>query len=109
MLDPWFFPLTDEVFSQNIMCPVLILANEYFVYVKDANTRNRNFMKNNPNAVYICWKKGDHLHQTDQCFISGNSFNVIKNIDNAWKIVENNLQAISMFLETNDITPEKRK
>lgn len=27
LLDPWFFPLPEEVFNDQIICPVLILAN----------------------------------------------------------------------------------
>ena len=27
LLDPWFFPLTEETFKKKITCPVAILAN----------------------------------------------------------------------------------
>lgn len=31
LLDPWLFPLTDEAFQDEIVCPILVLANEHFL------------------------------------------------------------------------------
>lgn len=44
--------------------------------------------------LYICWKGGDHLHQTDMPFITGNSLRQIKNSHLGEKMNENNLIAI---------------
>jgi hypothetical protein len=29
--------------------------------------------------IYLTWKNGDHLHQTDMCFMLGNIMNRVKN------------------------------
>jgi hypothetical protein len=48
--------------------------------------------------IYICWKGGDHLHQTDLSFIVGNSLNKIKNSKQCWAMMKRNIEAIDMFL-----------
>jgi hypothetical protein len=45
LIDPWLFPLTQEVFDDVIDCPILMLANEYFVAINDVYTRNKRFVK----------------------------------------------------------------
>ena len=35
LLDPWLFPLPDDVFNDEILCPVLMLSNQYFLENKD--------------------------------------------------------------------------
>jgi hypothetical protein len=80
LLDPWLFPLTDEVFNDEIVCPTLILANQYFLSTKDIYERNREFVSRHKSILlYHCWQRGDHLHQTDMAFISGSSLRQIKN------------------------------
>jgi hypothetical protein len=31
--------------------------------------------------IYLIWKNGDHLHQTDMGFVTGNIFNKVKRSD----------------------------
>lgn len=35
LLDPWFFPLTEEAFQDEIVCPILMLVNEHFLKNED--------------------------------------------------------------------------
>jgi pimeloyl-ACP methyl ester carboxylesterase len=44
LLDPWFFPLNETKFAQEISCPVLILANEDFLMNPDMYRRNVAFV-----------------------------------------------------------------
>lgn len=66
-------------------------------------------MRRHNNSIYCCWKGGDHLHQTDQCFLTGNSFKVIKNSKNSWKMMEKNLLAVQMFLNSEKIDEQLTK
>lgn len=80
LLDPWLFPLTDEVFNDELVCPTLILANQHFLDLKDVYERNRKFVsRHKPQLIYHCWQGGDHLHQTDMAFVVGSSLRQIKN------------------------------
>ena len=80
LLDPWFFPLTDEILKKKISCPVLILANEDFIKNPDMYIRNRKFLVEHKKdkVEYILWKNGHHLHQSDMGFINGNMLQAVK-------------------------------
>ena len=95
LLDPWLFPLTQEVLDDAIACPILMLANQYFVGIKDVYTRNKDFVKKQGSKLLcICWKKGNHLHQTDLPFILGTSGRRIKNVKEGSIQLKRNIQAI---------------
>jgi hypothetical protein len=92
LLDPWLFPLTEELFSKPFECPVLILANQNFTAMQDMYERNHKFVEmHRDHTVYICWRGGDHLHQTDMPFITGNAMRKIKNADQCWEQMARNL------------------
>ena len=100
LLDPWLFPLSEEVYKNlNVSCPILFLANERFVRIKDVFERNKKFIEDNySNTIYVCWKEADHLQQTDSPFVMGTSLGKIKNIKNSRKLYNFNMQAIHIFL-----------
>lgn len=78
LLDPWLFPLPDEVINQRISIPVLILANQDFVHNEDAYARNKLFCLAQK-VEYVIWEGAHHLHQTDVGFINGNLLGMVKN------------------------------
>lgn len=41
LLDPWLFPLENQYLQENITCPILMLANEYFIQIQDIFYRNK--------------------------------------------------------------------
>ena len=104
LLDPWLFPLPQEVLDDIIVCPILMLANQYFISIHDVYTRNKNFVKKQGSKLlYICWKKGDHLHQTDMPFVVGTSLRRIKNVKEGSIQLKRNIQAIEMFLDYKNV------
>ena len=71
------------------------MANQHFVNIKDVFDRNKKFVKRHGSKlVYICWKGGDHLHQTDMPFITGTSLRKIKNAKDSADHLERNIQII---------------
>ena len=81
LLDPWLFPLPEEVLRDEIACPILMLANEHFVEIKEVYEQNKIFVKRHGTKIlFICWKDGDHGHQTDIPFVIGNMPGINKKI-----------------------------
>lgn len=77
-----------------------MMANEYFLRVEDVFTRNRKFVEfHQSKIVYLCWKKGDHLHQTDLPFLVGSTLGVIKNIKESKKMMSSNIEILDEFLK----------
>lgn len=95
LLDPWLFPLLEEHFKAEITCPILILANEEFLYTKDNYERNVRFEhRHRSNVSYICWKGASHLHQCDVSFVIGSTLGEITNSKLAGEMFEVNIEAI---------------
>lgn len=69
-----------------------MLANQHFIRIKDVYDRNKLFVKRHGSKLlYICWKNGDHLHQTDMPFVVGNSLRKIKNAGEGAVQLKNNI------------------
>ena len=101
LLDPWFFPLTKDIFRKSIACPLLILANEDFVNNPEMYCYNKKFLEEHKTekVEYILWKNGHHLHQTDMGFIFGNLLNAVKHSHMSQIFLDLNLDAIDKFLK----------
>lgn len=56
LLDPWLFPLPDQIADDEIVCPILMLANQHFLNNEDVYIRNKQFLKRHGSKVtYFCW------------------------------------------------------
>lgn len=54
-MDPYLFPLANSLLKTSIHCPILILANQYFLNIEDMHSRLTKFMTK-PNIKCIIWK-----------------------------------------------------
>lgn len=82
-----------------------MLVNEHFLENEDMYERNRDFIKRHASRMlYICWKGGDHLHQTDMPFITGDALRQIKNSHLGEQMNENNLKAMELFLSKKKLS-----
>lgn len=98
MLDPWLFPLTQEIFDKPIDVPVLILANEDFVANEDIYILNRDFDQKHK-IEYIIWKGASHLHQTDLGYVLGNLLGTVSNAKDSELLLHLNYDAMDRFLK----------
>ena len=59
------------------------------------------FVELHQNAPYLLWKKADHAHQSDLCFIVGNILGQVKNSHLSDALMSNNVGAVNMFLDNS--------
>lgn len=59
--------------------------------------------------IYLVWGKGDHLHQTDMCFLLGNIVGKVKHSELSLEMLNKNLKAIEMFVEGKKVSEEKMR
>ena len=80
LLDPWLYPLPEHSFKAEIECPLYICANEHFLAEGPAIADYiHGFVDLHKDAPYLAWKGADHSHQTDLCFVLGNTLGKVKN------------------------------
>ena len=100
LLDPWLYPLSEHPFKTEIECPLYICANEYFLAEGPSIADYiHGFVALHKDAPYLAWKGADHSHQTDLCFVLGNTLRKVKNSHLSDVMMENNVGAVNMFLE----------